>query len=891
MRHRPAATDFESKRLHGRRGQLQRDLIPVRAIEQATLFVGSSQFHRPGPHAAPGRLAGSERAVAVIEVVGTNFPLRSPDDQQSLVASYQALLKALPPEQPLQVLLRSEVSSLESYLARLRVVSEDETVHRQLRAVAVAHADHLRQIAASRTLLSHRCYLIVPADTPRNAAPDVSFAGLFSQQACRKRAGRELRCEQLSVRVEALLSHLVGMGLFAHRLTDEELLRLAASCLMLTPQAQVHLPPDLLSRGTRRPLVDVIAPAAVEERPDYLFVDGGHGHGGQYVRGIAVTGYPREVAIGWLAPLIGHDAPLDIVLHLHPRDSSQVLRRYRRRQAELHAARAVRLRQGRMDNPEEQVEAGDIDQLLLHVASRTERLPDVSLSILAHAPDREILDERSERLHALLSSMLLVGHATTFEHRAAWETAQPWGVDLLRRFTPLDTKTLAYGFPFITSGLSMPGGIFEGVSESGEPVVIDDWADEFDNPHRFIGAVTGAGKSYQCKLKMLRELVVRHAEGIQIAVIDPEQEYERMCHELGGTFVRVAPGSQQHLNPFDLVPPGMEREQYLADRSRGDRLAEKVQSLHALYDLMLSDRSPSGVTTLTVREKGLLDRATYEVYRQAGITSDPATHLSPAPLMRDLYHVLESGAAGKDDYGLCDRLYRFVDGSLAGTFAAPTNVELSASYVVFDVREMAGELRPIGMFLIADFMWTQVFASLRPRALYIDEAWSLIQHPEGGRFLEGLARRARKRYLRLETITQSPELFIADPHGSVIVGNASTKILKKQDRTSAWAVAASFGLTATERQRLLTLQKQEALLLTGGTRFVMTIEANPLEHRLATTNPREVVALMEMEQEVTPTSVTQHLDPLMLPSGTSTSDPSVVNHTYPPLKWKGVIQS
>lgn len=269
--------------------------------------------------------------------------------------------------------------------------------------------------------------------------------------------------------------------------------------------------------------------------------------------------------------------------------------------------------------------------------------------------------------------------------------------------------------------------------------------------------------------------------------------------------------------------------------------------MHAFYDLLLSDRGPTGVTTLSVREKGLLDRATYEVYRRKDITSDPATHGNPAPVLRDLYEVLASGDVGKDEYGLCDRLSRYVEGSLSGMFSAPTDVRLDERFVVFDVRDMSGELRPIGILLIADFMWTQVLAAQRPRVLYIDEAWSLIQHPEGGRFLADLARRARKRYLRLVTITQSPELFVDDPYGAVIAGNAATKILKKQDRTSAAAIASRFGLTLSERQKLLTLQKPEALLLTGGTRLIVTVEANPLEHRLATTNPRELAAIQQRD--------------------------------------------
>ncbi len=230
-----------------------------------------------------------------------------------------------------------------------------------------------------------------------------------------------------------------------------------------------------------------------------------------------------------------------------------------------------------------------------------------------------------------------------------------------------------------------------------------------------------------------------------------------------------------------------------------------------------------------------------------GITADPRTHDRQMPLLRDLYEVLKSTVCGEDEYGLANRLYRFVQGSLAGPFNAPTDVTLDGHLLVFDIRDMSGELRPIGVFLITDFVWTQVLHSQRPRKLYIDEAWSLIQHPEGGRFLANLARRARKRYLALVTITQNPELFANDEWGSVVAANAATKVLKKQDRVSADAITARFQLTTGERQRLLTFGKHEALLLAGGKRVIIHIEASPLEHRLATTDPRELAQRHEEE--------------------------------------------
>jgi type IV secretory pathway VirB4 component len=386
----------------------------------------------------------------------------------------------------------------------------------------------------------------------------------------------------------------------------------------------------------------------------------------------------------------------------------------------------------------------------------------------------------------------------------------------------------------------MPEGVLIGITPNGEPIAIDEWSESLDNPHEFCGAITGAGKSYLYKIRIMRELLQHRKRGLQVVVIDPEKEYEDLCSALGGDFIRLAPGSEQHLNPFDLMPSGTNLATYVQDRSRGDRLADKVQALHALFDIMLADRGPGGVTTLTAREKGLLDRALYETYRQVGITADPRTHGRQAPLLGNLYGVLRSNVCGKDEYGLADRLYRFVQGSLSGPFNAPTDVALHNYLVVFDIRDMSGELRPIGVFLITDFVWTQVLHTARPRKLYIDEAWSLIEHPEGGRFLANLARRARKRYLALVTITQNPELFATDEWGSVVAANAATKVLKKQDRTSADAITNRFQLTSGERQRLLTFGKHEALFLAGGKRVVIHVEASPLEHRLATTDPREL---------------------------------------------------
>jgi Helicase HerA, central domain len=890
----PKPLNKELKWQQARKGSVQAEFVRLREIAQGVLCLASS--------------AHAERREyrAVIEVSSANFTLQSEEEQELVIAGYRAFLKAL--SFPIQILLRSQQLDLTPYLKSLREATASLEMatatgrNATWKELAHSHEQFVRELAARRTLLEHRFYLILPSDqSSATTSHPLTFLlpfGRKGRQARLQTETLEKAQQQLDLRAEMVMQQLAAIGLHCHRLTDEELYALYSSCL--TPQRALHAPLPPLSHSSverptkmrdRRPasttsaspspttalvsqhavhlqqstqpheerlpaqsqegmlplpdlphLADLLAPASVEVSRDALCLEG------EYVRGLAVTSFPREVFPGWLAPLLLHDEISEIVFHVHPQENAAMLRELLRRKNLYQSSRRVNVRRGRMDDPETQVAEQDVDALISQLASGEERVFEVSLYILVRASDRRTLDERTERMLALLSNLFLVARPTTFEHAQALRSFLPGGHDELMRTFTLDSSSLATAFPFISNALFMPAGVLVGVTPSGEPVVIDEWDESMDNPHEFCGAITGAGKSYFYKLRIMRELLRHRQQGLQVVVIDPEKEYEDLCQALGGDFVRLAPGSAQHLNPFDLLPIGTDLQSYIRDRSRGDRLADKVQGLHALFDIMLADHGPGGVTILSSREKGLLDRAIYETYRQVGITADPRTHGGRVPLLRDLYDVLRNEVCGKDDYGLADRLYRYIAGSLAGPFNAHTDVALHNHLLVFDIRDMSGELRPIGIFLITDFVWTQVLHSLRPRKLYIDEAWSLIAHPEGGRFLANLARRARKRYLALVTITQNPELFATDEWGGVVAANAATKVFKKQDRTSGEAITARFQLTSGERQRMLSFGKHEALLLAGGKRVIIQIEASPLEHALATTDPRELASRAMQKQ-------------------------------------------
>jgi hypothetical protein len=821
---------------------------------------------------------------AILEVSATNYTLTSEEEQALIVAGYRAFLKSL--TFPIQFLVRSQQLDLQPYVQSV-LDSSTNIQHGTWRELAQSHAQYVRELAARRTLLEHRFYLIIPSDQGSDVKQH-ALTGLLpfgNKKARSSTETLEKAQQQLDLRTEVISQQLTSLGLQCRRLAGYELAALYYSCL--TPDRALRYPlpqeafasvnqptrvkqktisvsaassPDMVSlpgvaehpqRLHHRPtlpqpdlphLADLLAPASVEVSRDAICLEG------EYTRALAVTGFPREVSPGWLAPLLLHDDIADIVFHLHPQENASMLRQLLRRKNIYQSSRRVNVRQGRIDDPETQVAEQDVDGLISQLASGEERIFELGFYVIVRASDLYSLDERTERMLAVLGNLFLVARPTTYEHAPAFRSFLPEARDELRRTFTLDCSSLATAFPFISNSLFMPDGVLVGITPHGEPIAIDEWSESLDNPHEFCGAITGAGKSYLYKIRIMRELLQHRKRGLQVVVIDPEKEYEDLCTALGGDFIRLAPGSEQHLNPFDLLPAGTNLAAYIQDRSRGDRLADKVQALHALFDIMLADRGPGGVTTLTAREKGLLDRALYETYRQVGITADPRTHGRQAPLLGNLYGVLRSNVCGKDEYGLADRLYRFVQGSLSGPFNAPTDVALHNHLVVFDIRDMSGELRPIGVFLITDFVWTQVLQTTRPRKLYIDEAWSLIEHPEGGRFLANLARRARKRYLALVTITQNPELFATDEWGSVVAANAATKVLKKQDRTSADAITSRFQLTSGERQRLLTFGKHEALFLAGGKRVVIHVEASPLEHWLATTDPRELANRVSQKQ-------------------------------------------
>ena len=586
------------------------------------------------------------------------------------------------------------------------------------------------------------------------------------------------------------------------------------------------LPPDVerFARGTRAP-ADLLAPAAVEVRRDHLRLDEG------YARTLAVTGYPRSVGPGWLAPLIGFEEPLELSLHLQPLETAQMVRTLTHQLVRLHSSRLLEARDGRLADPAREVAYEDAERLREQLQRGEERVFSVGLYLLLRARDPAALNDLTGRVQRALGGMLAQARVTVYEQDTGFRSCLPEGQDRLRRPRNFDTSSLALSFPFAAGTLSMERGVLYGVAPDTHSLVLFDPFDEsLENANAVVIATSGAGKSYFTKVIAARTLLA----DVDFLVIDPEDEYRALCVAVGGQYVRLGLSSRQAINPFDL-PPAADGD----DAEARDPLAEQVAALGGLLELLLGDRGQP----LTTRERAVLDRALYQTSAGAGITADdPASWRRPAPLLGDLAGRLGE-TPGPVAAHLGARLERYVGGSLAGLFDRPTNVALDRRLVVFNVQALAPELRPLAIHTIAGFVWGQVRRSRRPRLLVVDEAWSLLQHEAGGRFLAGMARRARKYYLGLVTVTQDITDFLDDRHGQTILGNAAIKLVLKQDATTIDPVVAAFNLSAEERQYLLAARKGEGLFFARGGHVALKVEASPAEHRLATTAPRELATL------------------------------------------------
>ncbi len=580
---------------------------------------------------------------------------------------------------------------------------------------------------------------------------------------------------------------------------------------------------------------DLIAPPAIEVDFDHLKI------GDRFFRTLFVAGYPRFVSANWLEPLISFSHTLDVSMYIYPTRSEEVLENLKRKVGEMEATIQSDIKRGKVIEPSIQVALEDALALQQELAKGSERFFQFGLYVTIPAKSKDDLDRTTKQVEATLGSLLIVTKKAVLQMEEGFKTTLPMGTDRLMIPRNMDTTSLATTFPFTTSELTANEGILYGINEGNDSLIIFDRF-TLENANTVIFGKSGSGKSYLVKLEVMRSLMF----DTEVIVIDPESEYEALSHALGGEYIRFRFGAGTKINPFDLAMLRNPPAPIQSGPAGGDaesELNQKILSLHGFFRVVMGKLTPG--------EDALLDRALVLTYKQKGITPDPETQNREAPLMEDLYKTLV-GMEEPLANGLADRIEKFVKGSLVGIFDQQTNIEIRNPLTVFSIRDLEEELRPIAMYLILDFIWTKIRRDTKRRLLIVDEAWYMMKFPDSAQFLNSIAKRARKYYLGLTTITQDVEDFLAVELGKSIIQNSSMQILLKQSSAAIEEVAKVFYLSEGEKHLLLSADIGEGLFFAGPAHAAMRVIASPEEHALATTKPQELEQMAQGKQPVSP---------------------------------------
>ena len=565
-------------------------------------------------------------------------------------------------------------------------------------------------------------------------------------------------------------------------------------------------------------------PDAVSVHPRSLEV------GGEWLASFAVTGYPREVHPGWLQPLLTYPGRVDVSLHIEPIDPVTAANRLKKQLSKLESGRRHTSEKGRLLDPQLEAATEDAYDLSARVARGEGKLYRLGLYLTVHAPTEEALGDEVAAIRSLAASLLLDCKPTTYRSLQGWITSLPMGLDLIGMRRTFDTSALSAAFPFTSPDLpppnptsvGTPSGVLYGFNIGSQGLVHHDRF-ALDNHNSVILGRSGAGKSYLVKLELLRSLY----RGIEVHVIDPEDEYARLAAAVGGTYVRLG-AEQVRLNPMDLPIQTRTDGRRTAPR---DALVRRSLFVHTVISVLLGGE-------LEATDRAVLDRAIAATYQRAGITSDPRTWTRSAPLLTDLAEVL--GETGGTE--LAARLQPYVAGSFSGLFSGPTTTRPEGHLVVFSLRDLSDELKPIGTLLALDAVWRQVSnpAIRKRRLVVVDEAWLLMKEVAGAEFLFRMAKASRKHWAGLTVATQDTADVLGSDLGKAVVANAATQILLRQAPQAIDEITRTFDLSMGERQFLLSADRGQGLLSTGTQRVAFQSIASPTEHYLVTSNPAEL---------------------------------------------------
>ncbi len=556
----------------------------------------------------------------------------------------------------------------------------------------------------------------------------------------------------------------------------------------------------------------IIAPAGVQVESNYLKI------GDKFVKTFFIFSYPRYLSTGWFEPLINLPNIFDISIFINPVDTGMALKKLRKKAAQIESQISDQQEKGLVRDPLLETAFQDIESLRDSLQQAQERLFEIGVYVSIYGDNLEALAKLESRINSLMEAKLIYIKPALFQQIEGLSSILPLANDEVDVTIPMNSAPISSFFPFVSEDLNSSQGIMYGINRHNNNLVIFDRF-SLENANQVVFAKSGSGKSYATKLEIIRYLMM----GVDILVIDPENEYKKLCEAFGGSFFNISLSSHEHINPFDVpvVPEG---------ETPTDVLRSHIVNLAGLLKLMLGN--------LSVEEDALLDRAITETYASREIVPGEDFSGAQPPLLEDLETVLRNLEGGR---GIAERLYKFTKGSFAGFVNQPTNIDIGNRLIVFSIRDLEDELRPIAMYIILNFIWNLTRAQLKKRLLIIDEAWWMMKYEDSATFLFGLVKRARKYYLGVSTITQDVEDFLRSPYGRPIITNSSIQLLLKQAPATIDIVAKAFGLTEAEKNMLLSAEVGTGLFFAGRKHVAIQIIASFFEDQLVTTNPQQLL--------------------------------------------------
>ncbi len=568
---------------------------------------------------------------------------------------------------------------------------------------------------------------------------------------------------------------------------------------------------------------DLIAPSSMDIDYDHVRVEG------MYARTLMVYSYPRYLDTNWLSPIVNFDVTMDVAQFIYPIESARIMRILNRKVTQMQSAMAMNAEKGLIRDPALETAYEDAEQLRTEIQRGQEKFFQFAMYITIYSESKKKIQKVTKQLESILGSKLVLTKHADLRMEHGFNSTLPMCLDELEVFRNMNTGPLSTTFPFSSSDLTSNEGILYGLNRHNDSLIIFDRF-SLPNANSCVFAMSGAGKSYAVKLEILRYLMM----GVDVIVIDPENEYEALTQTVGGSYLKVSLTSERRINPFDLPQPLKDEE-----LQPGDLLRQNMITLMGLLKIMLGGLTPA--------EEGIMDKALNDVYALKGITMDVIDPSSmPVPTMEDL-HALLLNMEGATE--LAQRLEKFTTGTYSGIFNKPTNVDLKSGLMVFSIRDLEDALRPIAMYIILNYIWNRVRSQLKRRLLVVDEAWTMMQHEDSAKFLFGLVKRARKYYLGITTITQDVEDFIKSSYGKPIVTNSSMQLLLKQSPASIQLLEKVFNLTEGERYLLLNSGIGQGIFFAGLKHVAIQIIASYTEDKIITTNPEDILRVSAEQDE------------------------------------------